>query len=308
MTYLPITNSSDPGEIELLQRALMNQGFEIAVDGVFGPKTAAAVRTFQANHELTVDGVVGKITWNRLTAMGAVVPVPAGVGPFAGFDTYHYPGDRAMRIWKEWSRYRFVGYYLKAPCHTISSWTGNRVKIQDLGWGIVVIYVGRQSQGPGSAVPPSRELGIIDGQDALRKAGAEGFEPQTIVYLDVEPMDRIPQAQIEYVNGWLAQFSGTGFLPGIYCHIKNATRLRAAITEVPPDQVNFWVSGSGAFDPETSRPADSGIGFAHIWQGTFNQTRSFSGVTMQIDENVADRASPSAPPVPATRLDGKDLA
>jgi phosphoenolpyruvate synthase/pyruvate phosphate dikinase len=135
------------------------------------------------------------------------------------------------------------------------SWMGKRAGIEILGWGIVVVYVGHQSQGPGSGVAPDRATGVTDAQDALAKTASEGFTPQTIVYLEVEPMDHVPQAKIEYVNGWLSQFSTAQFLPGIYCHVKNANQLKGAIKDFPSEQVAFWVSGGGHFVAGTSRPA-----------------------------------------------------
>lgn len=39
---------------------------EITVDGIFGPATENAVRAFQSQYGLTVDGIVGRNTWYRL--------------------------------------------------------------------------------------------------------------------------------------------------------------------------------------------------------------------------------------------------
>lgn len=50
------------GWVRTLQRKLGG----LAVDGVFGPKTDAAVRKYQRSHHLAADGVVGPITWRAL--------------------------------------------------------------------------------------------------------------------------------------------------------------------------------------------------------------------------------------------------
>jgi N-acetylmuramoyl-L-alanine amidase len=51
-------------EVAEIQRALGFKGN--AVDGIFGKNTEAAVKTFQKQHGLTVDGIVGEKTWNTL--------------------------------------------------------------------------------------------------------------------------------------------------------------------------------------------------------------------------------------------------
>jgi hypothetical protein len=56
--------------------------------------------------------------------------------------------------------YRWVGYYLSAPCHNDSSWEGKRATLSDMGWGMAVIYVGQQTWGrtPGQKVAVTRYI------------------------------------------------------------------------------------------------------------------------------------------------------
>jgi peptidoglycan hydrolase-like protein with peptidoglycan-binding domain len=42
---------------------------QLVVDGIFGPRTAATVRTFQQMNGLAVDGIVGPQTWQRLLTL-----------------------------------------------------------------------------------------------------------------------------------------------------------------------------------------------------------------------------------------------
>lgn len=58
---ITLKNGSKGDEVKLLQRKL-----NLTDDGIFGPKTEAAVKKFQKEHNLEVDGIVGKNTWAAL--------------------------------------------------------------------------------------------------------------------------------------------------------------------------------------------------------------------------------------------------
>jgi metacaspase-1 len=49
-----------------LQERLLEYGYSLTADGVFGPRTTSAVRSFQSAHGLAADGVVGANTWAAL--------------------------------------------------------------------------------------------------------------------------------------------------------------------------------------------------------------------------------------------------
>ena len=62
--------SPDKKNVTLLQSILIYLDYDLGnhgIDGVFGKDTLAAVKKFQEQYNLKVDGIVGKETWNKLT-------------------------------------------------------------------------------------------------------------------------------------------------------------------------------------------------------------------------------------------------
>ena len=53
-------------DVRELQEALSSAGVQLVPDGVFGPDTDKAVRTFQGTHDLTPDGIVGPASRSAL--------------------------------------------------------------------------------------------------------------------------------------------------------------------------------------------------------------------------------------------------
>ena len=61
-----LRHGSRGDEVVLLQRKLRACGYVLAVDGIFGPMTREAVRSYQAQRGLRVDGIAGPVTWAAL--------------------------------------------------------------------------------------------------------------------------------------------------------------------------------------------------------------------------------------------------
>ena len=66
LTWPALVVKVGPGSTGEAVRALQRVAGPLTVDGVFGPKTEAAVRDFQERFGLAVDGIVGQYTWHAL--------------------------------------------------------------------------------------------------------------------------------------------------------------------------------------------------------------------------------------------------
>lgn len=272
-------------------------------------------------------------------------------GRHLGFDTYAYPGDEAMRAWRdeEGSPYEWVGYYLpSAPCHKGDTWEGKRQTLSDMGWGLAVVYVGQQvwSNSSRRRVVKTRwvtktvkvtrkvngkrvirrvkkkvpvryvtytkpaagktcstnlvnaERGARDADDAVARAMREGFPRGTIVFLDIERMEKVPQKMRDYYMGWTRRILETGtYRPGYYVHDHNAKVIYKDVASIfldagKLDQPPFWVAGSRGFT-EDKEPHEVGHAFASVWQGVLDVVQTHNGVQLPIDVNVAAVPSPS---------------
>jgi peptidoglycan hydrolase-like protein with peptidoglycan-binding domain len=61
-----LKNGSQGHPVPALQYLLRDRGHHVTVDGIFGPKTEAAVEGFQTADQIQVDGIVGPQTWGAL--------------------------------------------------------------------------------------------------------------------------------------------------------------------------------------------------------------------------------------------------
>jgi hypothetical protein len=94
MTVLKQGSRGD--EVRELQTLLNAAGHNLVIDGIFGPKTALAVREYQQANGLTVDGIVGTQTWGSLngTAPAAEGDPATTVKTTGAKDSYTGGDDR----------------------------------------------------------------------------------------------------------------------------------------------------------------------------------------------------------------------
>lgn len=67
-TAWPVTGPGSTGERVVAIQYLLNQQInaKLSVDGIYGPKTTAAVKVFQKKVKVPVDGIVGPMTYPKL--------------------------------------------------------------------------------------------------------------------------------------------------------------------------------------------------------------------------------------------------
>ena len=211
---------------------------------------------------------------------------------------------------------------------------GKRAGVTGLGWGTLLIYVGQQdwaripnellaarwallgadrptaaeSRGSSLAVTCSASLltsdqGRLEATDAVTKAASEGFPAGSAIFLDVEYVTAVAQPLADYISAWVSAVLADGrYVPAIYAAKSNAASIYSVVATAfsaagRSDTPKFWIASSSGFST-SSHPTDVGLSYAAVWQGRFDVTESWGGISRTIDVNVASTASPSTPATP----------
>jgi hypothetical protein len=198
---------------------------------------------------------------------------------YFGFDRNDYPGDANMKILRQ--SFSYSGYWLNHPPGSkTNSWTGKRKTLQAAGFGFLVLFNGR-TYGEIKRAGDASKLGKSDAATAVRSARAEGFPPQTTIFLDQEQGGRLLPEQRAYLHAWIDAVNAAHFDVGVYCS-GIAAQEGAGVSVVTADdirknaggrQITYWVvndscppSPGCTVSRKDLSPATSGVSFADVWQ------------------------------------------
>ena len=205
--------------------------------------------------------------------------LPAQSAYHLGFDRNNYPGDESLKTLHK--TFSYMGYWLShPPSAKQNTWIGKRQRIEDAGFGFLVLYNGRRYAQLRSVANAMRR-GKADAAAAISAAHREGFPGGTIIFLDQEEGGRMLPEQKAYIYAWVDGVNASGFAAGIYCS-GIANQESETVSVVTADdireyagkrEISFWVANDGcppapgcAFPGRAPNPAESGVRFADIWQ------------------------------------------
>lgn len=142
--------------VNAVQATLRGHGYAVAVDGRFGPQTEAAVRGFQTQRGLPVDGVVNPATWSSLVEAApgdatAALPLPRSAVSRAAYAQPHWNSTQAVDLIVPTG----------TPVHALMATTTQHINTDSCGNGLRLnfangdrfVYCHLDSRSVGSGVP-----------------------------------------------------------------------------------------------------------------------------------------------------------
>ena len=219
-----------------------------------------------------------------------------------GFDTCAAPSTATMAAWLA-SPYRSVGIYIggaNRACgdgNLSAGWVGS---VEGQGWRLVPEYVGLQApcafQGGLAPIDPS--LAALQGtqaaDDAVARAANFGLGAGTPIYFDMEAYDSsCSPTVLDFLDSWTVELHNQGYVAGLYGSSASAIRDEAnAFRSIHPVDDIFFANWNGTpnifgdpFFPDNVWAYQQRL---HQFSG--NQTQSYGGVSIQIDQDIDEGA------------------
>ena len=203
-------------------------------------------------------------------------------GPYLGLDLNNYPGDANLKTLHQ--TFSYTGYWLNPPPgERANTWVGHRAAVESAGFGFLVLFNGRL-YAQLKTVANATRLGRSDAASAAAAARREGFPHATIIFLDQEQGGRMLPEQKAYIYAWVDGIAAAGFRAGIYCSGMAAADDGNVVTaqdirehdirdNAAGRDITYWVTNDAcppapgcAFPQRPPGPAESGVGFAEVWQ------------------------------------------
>jgi len=200
-----------------------------------------------------------------------------GQPTYLGFDRNEYPGDANLKLLHQ--TFAYTGYWLNNPPGSSSnSWAGHRAAVESAGFGFLVLFNGRL-YAQLKTVANATRLGQSDARAAASSAQREGFPRDASIFLDLEQGGRMLPEQKAYIFAWVDGIVAAGFRAGIYCSGQPSPDAQKVVTaedirqSAGSRQITYWAINDGcppapgcAFPQRPPAPAESGVGFAEVWQ------------------------------------------
>ena len=177
--------------------------------------------------------------------------------------------------------FAFTGYWLNdPPGANQNTWAGHRRTVQDLGYGFLLLFNGREYAYLKKSGDAAR-VGKADAAAAVSSAQREGFPKGAIIFLDQEQGGRMLPEQRTYILAWVDAVVRGGYRAGVYCS-GIPFRESAGVSVVTASDIrdnaggrdiHFFVSNDqcppapGCVFPKPAPGSDkSGVSFAEAWQ------------------------------------------
>ena len=254
--------------IRLVQAELIGLGYNVdGFDGNFGPGLLEAVRTFQSDFGLEVDGRVGPATAYTLFTgepanggddgnndgdddgdIGNEGDLPGSLQEaepdMLGFDTATVVSS-SVASQMVGSGYEYAIRYVSLESTNVDLSISEATGILESGLGLMIV---QRVKNPGWIPTPS--LGTEYGQNAANHVSNLGFPEGITVFLDLEGIDlNTPSSDIiSYCTNWYNEVENKGFSPGIYIAYDSGLD-SSQLSNLPFKY--YWKSGSNVPVPDT---------------------------------------------------------